>query len=94
MNSNFELPRIKEDKEIYKLISAKYIGDYTVNDIEKEMKFSRSRPLNYINRIRSQYLLIERELIKTFEYVEPKVDNYKTNSVRFASIYKRVMQFV
>ncbi|KOY16785.1 hypothetical protein [Paenibacillus xylanivorans] len=88
MNSNFQLPRIKEDIDIDKLIPAKYIGNFTLNDIEKEKEIFEIKTSNYIKRIRSQYLLIERELIKTFEYVEPNVDNYKTNSVRFASIIR------
>lgn len=88
MNSNFKIPRIREDICIHKLIPAKYIGDYTFKDVEKEKEIFEIKTSNYIKRIRSQYLLIERELIKTFEYVEPNIDNYETNSVRFASIIR------
>jgi len=84
LSADFQLPEVKKDLAIHCVIPSQYRG----SDLGKEKEIFEVKNTDYVKRIRSQYLLIERELIKTFEYVEPNTNNYRTNSVRFASIVR------
>ncbi|MCP1135240.1 hypothetical protein NKT34_18225 [Paenibacillus polysaccharolyticus] len=79
MTNDFQMP-----KDIHTIIPSQYRG----YEFEKDKAIFEIIMSDYVKRLRSQYLLIERELIKTFEYVEPNIGNYETISIRFASIIR------
>lgn len=84
VNDNFPLPEYKNNIGIQDVILTKYNGI----SIEEEKKKFQIKTSQNVMRIRSQFLLIEKEMIKTFEYVEPNYNNLSTNSIRFASIIR------
>ncbi|AJS61180.1 hypothetical protein [Paenibacillus sp. IHBB 10380] len=84
MKETYLLPEIREGIRIHDVILTKYIG----KSLEEEQKIFQKKTSQSVMRIRSQFLLIEKELIRTFEYVEPNYNNLKTNSIRFASIIR------
>ncbi|WP_063564031.1 hypothetical protein [Paenibacillus sp. O199] len=84
VRENQPFPEIKEGINIYDVILTKYSG----KSLEEEKKIFQKKTSQNVMRIRSQFLQIEKEMIKTFDYVEPNNNNLKTNSIRFASIIR------
>ncbi|MRN56377.1 hypothetical protein [Paenibacillus monticola] len=84
VGENQPFPEIKKGINIHDVILTKYSG----KSLEEEKKIFQKKTSQNVMRIRSQFLLIEKEMIKTFDYVEPNNNNLKTNSIRFASIIR------
>ncbi|MFW5891526.1 MAG: hypothetical protein ACOCUI_04840 [bacterium] len=68
-------------KEIYS-----YNNKY-INLKEKNKKYEKKISSETSN-IKNQYLYIENELLRSFQYVQPTIKNKYTSSVRFASIIR------
>ena len=81
---SFPFPNLKsqiENKQIFN-----YANDYT-DWVEKNRNYER-KISSATSNIKNQYLYIEDELLRSFQYVQPTTRNLNTSSVRFASIIR------
>lgn len=69
------------DKEIYSY------GNVYIELEEKKRNYERKISSETSN-IKNQYLYIEDELLRSFQYVQPTIKNLTTSSVRFATIIR------
>lgn len=72
IGKNFVFQQMKQGINMHEVIPQNRV----VDQLRKKKFFQRKTSQN-VMRIRNHFLLIEQEMIKTFEYVEPNSDNLK-----------------
>jgi len=84
MNTNFNFPNRNtsfQDKDCFYIEPNEHDYDELVTVFEKKIS-------NESINLKLQYFSIEKELINSFQYVNPESQNLKTSSVKFATIIR------
>ncbi|SDX81674.1 hypothetical protein [Paenibacillus sp. CF384] len=65
-----------------------YVHGQSYDTFEEQLLSYRRKVSSEASSIKNQYLYLEDEMIKSFQYVDPTITNLPTTSVRFATIIR------